>query len=180
MLYKINNIYRRLLLTDAFYKQRKINRLLNYLKYRIINKISVDKINRKIYNTNVSRGNQRKDGSAMLTNFGKELRKLRIDHDELLKDMASNLGVTVAYLSAVENGKREVPDTWIDVLREKYQLSSDELAILQSLAYEGKNSLKIDLSKIQSEERELALAFARSFKSLSDEEMKEIRKILGR
>ncbi|AWY98846.1 helix-turn-helix domain-containing protein [Blautia argi] len=116
----------------------------------------------------------------MLTNFGKELRKLRIDHDELLKDMASNLGVTVAYLSAVENGKREVPDTWIDVLGEKYQLSSDELAILQSLAYEGKSSLKIDLSKIESEERELALAFARSFKSLSDEEMKEIRKILGR
>ena len=39
----------------------------------------------------------------MLTNFGKALRKLRIDNNELLKDMALKLEVTVSYLSAVEN-----------------------------------------------------------------------------
>ena len=44
----------------------------------------------------------------MLTNFGKALRKLRIDNNELLKDMALKLEVTVSYLSAVENGKRDV------------------------------------------------------------------------
>ena len=38
----------------------------------------------------------------MLTSFGKTLRKLRIDNEELLKDMALKLGVTLAYLSAVE------------------------------------------------------------------------------
>ena len=46
----------------------------------------------------------------MITNFGKFLRKLRIDNNEFLKDMAARLGVTVAYLSAIEHGKRDVPD----------------------------------------------------------------------
>ena len=39
----------------------------------------------------------------MLTSLGKFLRKLRIDRGEILKDMADKLGVTVSFLSAVEN-----------------------------------------------------------------------------
>ncbi len=115
----------------------------------------------------------------MLTNFGKTLRKLRIDHGEFLKDMAAKLGVTVAYLSAVENGKREVPDYWIDVLTDKYFLTSDEKKELQNYAYENKDSIKIDLSGIESEERQMALAFARSFKTLSEKDKETIRKIFN-
>ena len=110
----------------------------------------------------------------MLTNFGKTLRKIRIDHNELLKDMAKRLNVTVAYLSAVENGKREVADNWIDVIADSYKLSSIEKAELQKYAYEDKDSLKISFASIESEEKELALAFARSFKTLSDTERQEL------
>ena len=46
----------------------------------------------------------------MLTKFGKKLRALRLENDQRLKDMADKLEVTAAYLSAVENGKRSVPD----------------------------------------------------------------------
>ena len=116
----------------------------------------------------------------MLTNFGKTLRKIRIDHDELLKDMAECLNVTVAYLSAVENGKREVPDSWIDVLADSYGLTTQEKMELQKYAYEDKNSLKISLDGIGAEEKELALAFARSFKTLTDEEMKTLAEIFRR
>lgn len=118
-----------------------------------------------------------KGGIAMLTNFGKALRKIRIDHSEFLKDMAAKLGVTVAYLSAVENGKREVPDQWIDVLAEKYLLEPSEKKELQNYAYENKDNIKIDLSGIEKEEREMALAFARSFKSLTEADKKAIEKI---
>lgn len=52
----------------------------------------------------------------MLTRLGKELRKIRLDRDELMKDMARKLGVTVAYLSAVENGTRKFPDAWIQII----------------------------------------------------------------
>ena len=102
---------------------------------------------------------------------------MRIDHEEYLKDMAGKLNVTVAYLSAVENGNREVPDAWIDKLTEIYHLSVGERKELQNYAYEKKESIKIDIAGIQQEERELALAFARSFRSLSDEERKTMHEI---
>lgn len=116
----------------------------------------------------------------MLTNFGKTLRKIRIDHDELLKDMAAHLKVTVAYLSAVENGKREVPDGWIEILAKEYVLSSEELRQLQLYAYEDKNFIKIDFSGIEEEEKALALAFARSLKSLTDEDRRTLIEIFDR
>lgn len=111
----------------------------------------------------------------MLTNFGKALRKIRIDNDELLKDMASKLDVTVAYLSAVENGTREVPDRWIDTLVKEYGLNERETRDLQAYAYEKKDSLRIDLSGIEQEEKELALAFARTFKHFSDNELRTLK-----
>lgn len=116
----------------------------------------------------------------MLTNFGKALRKIRIENDELLKDMASKLNVTVAYLSAVENGNREVPDSWIDILSKAYDLTIDEKRQIQSYAYEKKENLKICLSDINQDEKELALAFARTFKELSDEDRKKLKSFFER
>lgn len=116
----------------------------------------------------------------MLTNFGKALRRMRIDHNEFLKDMAAKLEVTVAYLSAVENGKREVPDEWIEKLSCQYNLTPDERKELQEYAYENKDSLKINLNGIQREEKELALAFARTFKDLSDEDIRAMQEIFNK
>lgn len=42
------------------------------------------------------------------TDFGKELKKLRIDLDEKQKDMAKKIGISTSYLSAIELGKRKV------------------------------------------------------------------------
>ena len=115
----------------------------------------------------------------MLTNFGKALRKMRIDHEEFLKDMAKKLGVTVAYLSAVENGRRDVPDAWVNKLAESYSLSKEEKKKLQNYAYEGKSSIKIDFAGLNEEEKEIALAFARSFPSLSAEDKNMMKRIFN-
>ena len=40
----------------------------------------------------------------MLTKVGKLLREMRLNNDEILREMATKLGVTSAFLSAVENG----------------------------------------------------------------------------
>ncbi|MFD0587611.1 hypothetical protein ACFQZE_06325 [Paenibacillus sp. GCM10027627] len=66
----------------------------------------------------------------MLTEFGKFVRKLRIDNDELLKHMANKLEVSSSYLSAVEIGKCNLPDEWKEVIINSYKLdnkSSDEI-----------------------------------------------------
>ena len=43
----------------------------------------------------------------MITSLGTFLRKLRLAKGEILKDMAECLGVSSAFLSAVENGKKK-------------------------------------------------------------------------
>ena len=114
----------------------------------------------------------------MLTRFGKQLRGLRIEHDQKLKDMADKLGVTVAYLSAVENGKRTVPDSWLGVIVNEYDLSSEQAIRLQEAAYENKSDIKISLLGANESEAGLALSFARRFKTLSDEQVNELQRIL--
>lgn len=114
----------------------------------------------------------------MLTNFGKQLRTLRIERDKRLKDMAEELNVTVAYLSAVENGNRAVPDSWIGIIADRYGLTDREIVSLQKAAYENKSDIKINIANADSREKDLALSFARKFKTLSFEQVDELKKIL--
>lgn len=58
-----------------------------------------------------------------LTEFGKFLRKLRIDNGELLKDMAIKLNVTPSFLSMVETGRRNIPKKWGEEIEKIYSLN---------------------------------------------------------
>lgn len=114
----------------------------------------------------------------MLTRFGKQLRKLRIDREERLKDMADRLNVTTAYLSAVENGKRNVPDAWVYEIIDKYGLTDSEAKELQRAAYENKDEITINLKN--TENTEIALSFARKFRKLTLEQADELQKMLDK
>ncbi|MDO4594477.1 MAG: helix-turn-helix transcriptional regulator [Tissierellia bacterium] len=59
----------------------------------------------------------------MLTELGIYLRKLRLDNHEIMKDMAKKLEVSTSFLSAVENGKKKMPESWIDRLVDLYDLN---------------------------------------------------------
>ena len=54
----------------------------------------------------------------MVNEFGKLLRKIRIDNGEILKDMADKLEMTSSYLSAIECGKRNIPNNLIPRLEQ--------------------------------------------------------------
>ncbi len=114
----------------------------------------------------------------MLTEFGKVLKKIRVDRNEILKDMANKLGVTVSYLSAIENGKREVPDNWINKIKSNYRLSSKESSDLENSFFESKKEISIKLSNLNDTKKQAAIAFAREFEEFSDEEIKAILKII--
>lgn len=116
----------------------------------------------------------------MLTQFGKELRKIRIENDQILKNMADKLNVTAAYLSAVENGNRRVPDSWINTIAKEYDLSDEKVKNLQRLAYEDRNDINVSFDNTNNQETNLALSFARKFKNLNDNQIEEIQKILDK
>jgi transcriptional regulator with XRE-family HTH domain len=115
---------------------------------------------------------------AMLTELGKFLRKIRIDRQQLLRDMAGTLGVSVAYLSAVETGKRNAPVAWIDKIIQAYRLNSDEAKQLRTAFDESKDELRISLQRVSAQQRNTAISFAKALEGLSDEELERIMKVV--
>ena len=115
-----------------------------------------------------------------VTDFGKILRKLRIDHNEILLNMAEKLGVTASYLSAVENGKRDVPRSWIHLLPKFYCLSEQATEELKQAAIQQIAALRISLDKIDQGDKELVIAFARRMDELDDLTREQLKKILFR
>ena len=83
----------------------------------------------------------------MITPFGKALRNLRMDRGTLLKDMAQQLEVTSSYLSAVESGKRNIPENWPQVIGALYDLNDQEIKNLEVAAAASTTQIKLDLSQ---------------------------------
>lgn len=73
-----------------------------------------------------------------LTEFGKFLRKLRIDNGELLKDMAIKLNVTPSFLSLIETGKRSIPKKLEEEIKETYSLNLEQKEELISILNRNK------------------------------------------
>ena len=113
-----------------------------------------------------------------LTSVGKFTRKLRIDHDELLKDMAEKLGVTVSYLSAVEMGKRNIPSKWADILIKEYKLDEKEQIELKEAIFFSSKIIKLDTSNFEDNKKDLVYALARKLKDLDEEKVTNIKEIL--
>lgn len=116
----------------------------------------------------------------MITMFGRMLRKVRIDHGEVLKDMADRLNVSPSFISAVEAGKKKVPNGWVDEISDKYDLTVTEREQLSEAANASVPTVKINLFGSNERQREAALVFARDFDSLSDETASQIINLLKR
>ncbi|SER00178.1 hypothetical protein SAMN05216232_3924 [Virgibacillus subterraneus] len=116
----------------------------------------------------------------MLTLFGKFSRKLRIDNGELLKDMAGKLGVTSSYLSAVENGKRNVPQNWVGKLTKLYSLTTDQHYELRNAAEESKINNKVDLKGFNNEDKDLVMALARKIDDMDEAQKVTLKNLLNK
>ncbi len=116
----------------------------------------------------------------MITSFGKFCRKLRIDNGELLKDMANKLEVTPSYLSAVENGKRNVPSNWSNQLSQIYSLSTVQATELQQFAQESQKVIKIDFDKFNKEDKSILMALAKELQGLQPSDKNKIKEILNK
>lgn len=114
------------------------------------------------------------------TKFGEYMRVLRVQHHEVMGDVAKLLGVSTPFLSAVENGRKNVPDEWFDILAKHYSLTSDEVAEMKNAAENSRNQVKIALSKSESYQREVALQFARSFEGIDEDTAEKILALLKR
>lgn len=114
----------------------------------------------------------------MLTAFGKALRKIRIDRSLRLKDMADALSCSSPFLSAIESGNKNIPADMIDRLSTIYSLNQDEIQGLREGAELSQREVRIGLTDVCEQDRELVMAFARSFDSLDERQKERLRSVL--
>ena len=109
----------------------------------------------------------------MLSRFGKTLRKIRIDHSLTLGELGKRLSVSPAFLSALERGKA-VPAQFVDKLKIAISLTDAEYDELCSAAAQQVKEVTLNVSHRSDNARELAVAFARSFESMSEDDLKKM------
>lgn len=112
------------------------------------------------------------------TKFGEFMRILRVKHHEVMGDSAELLGCMVPFISSVENGKKNVPETWASILIEHYQLTPAEQEELYQAIEESKTQVKINLSTANNQQRKLAVQFQRSFEKLDEKTANAIMDLL--
>ena len=117
-----------------------------------------------------------------MTEIAKFLRKLRIDNEQSLGDMADKLGLSAAYLSAIENDKRTAPEDMKDKLFEKYSLSENQKLDFARLVAESRNKVEIGLAGIQKEILpeyvDTAVMFAHDLSQMNRKQLAEIKDFL--
>ena len=114
------------------------------------------------------------------TSFGELLRILRIKNHEVMGDVADLLGVKTPFLSAVETGKRNVPESWVDILADHYSMSDAEKQEMIDAIADSKTQVKINLTDSEPYKRKMALQFQRSFENMDEETAKRIISLLNR
>lgn len=112
------------------------------------------------------------------TKYGDFIRIQRVKNHEVMGDLAKVLDASLPFMSAVENGKKNVPDDWINKIINHYNLSNDESTELIIAVEESRTQVKINLSNANLIQREVAIQFQRSFEKMDDETANKIKKLL--
>ena len=114
-----------------------------------------------------------------MTPFGAKLRELRAARGVTLKAMAEAIGVSGAYLSALEHGRRGAP-TWYLVQRiiTFFNVIWDEAEELERLAQDSDPRIVVDTAGLSPKATRLANRLARQIGTLGEGEITAILAVL--
>jgi transcriptional regulator with XRE-family HTH domain len=115
-----------------------------------------------------------------MTPFGEKMRKLRADRGITLKQMSSAIGVSSAYLSALEHGKRGRPG-WhlIQRIIAYFNIIWDEAEEVTRLARISHPRITIDTSGLNPLATELANRLADDVGKLEPQTLNELLAVLS-
>lgn len=98
----------------------------------------------------------------MVTQLGKILRIIRINTGDSMRSMADKLGMSVSYLSAIENGKRSVPSDFEEKVISKYSLSEKDKSNLRNAISQTMEKVKVDITELSEKKRKLLFAISKN------------------
>jgi transcriptional regulator with XRE-family HTH domain len=114
-----------------------------------------------------------------VTPFGARVRQLRARHGVSLSWMAGQLGVSPAYLSALEHGRRGKPTfTLVQGMIHHLGVIWDEADELVRLAEISEPRVTIDTGGLEPEATLFANRLARKIRDLSDAELAALNRVL--
>jgi transcriptional regulator with XRE-family HTH domain len=115
-----------------------------------------------------------------MTPFGEKMRKLRADRAITLKQMSSAIGVSSAYLSALEHGKRGRPG-WhlIQRIIAYFNIIWDEAEEVTRLARISHPRITIDTSGLNPLATELANRLADDISKLEPQTLSDLLSVLS-
>ena len=115
----------------------------------------------------------------MTTPFGETIRRLREERGVTQKQMAEAIGVSAAYLSALEHGRRGTPSfNFLQRVAGYFNVIWDEAEALFSIASASDPRVTLDTAGLPAPYTALANRLARDFRALSPEIVEEIAAVL--
>lgn len=110
-----------------------------------------------------------------MTPFGEKVRQLREERGILMKRMAADLGVSSAYLSALEHGHRGRPGSgFIQQICGYFNLIWDEAEEIKRLAQLSHPRVTVDTAGLSSRATELANVLAEKISDLDEDTLQWI------
>lgn len=110
-----------------------------------------------------------------ITEFGKVVRKARLDAEVSLLSMANELEVSSAFLSGMETGRKKVTEEWVHKIRLFFASRNIELPTIAEAADISNKS--VSLEGLSPAHQMLVAGFART--SLNHEDMENLKKLLA-
>lgn len=109
-----------------------------------------------------------------LSEFGKTIRKARLDAGENISTMANSLNVSAGYLSGLENGRKKISAEWVLKIKSYFSTFKIKLDNLEELAALSNKEVQID--GLSHQHQMLAVGFAKS--KLTKKELDEFAVLL--
>jgi len=114
-----------------------------------------------------------------MTPFGEKLRQMRKAKGVSQKDMAAAIGVSAAYLSALEHGRRGAP-SWALVQKTigYFNIIWDEAEELEQLAWSSHPRVVIDTAGLSPKATAFANSLAANVGRLGPEDLERLNEVL--
>lgn len=110
-----------------------------------------------------------------ITEFGKVVRKARLDAEVSLLDMSKELDVSSAFLSGMETGRKKITEDWIAKIGNFFRTRGVDIQNLAELADVSNKS--VNLEGLSPAHQMLIAGFARV--SLEQDEIENLKKLLA-
>ena len=114
----------------------------------------------------------------MVTQLGKILRIIRVNTGDSMRTMANKLGVSVSYLSAIENGKRNVPTDFEEKVVSNYDLSPKDKQNLRNAIHDTVERVKVNITELG--EKKKRILYALTSDDLDDDTLTQLCEILDK